>query len=210
MLSGREEQLREYLDKHQNMQKYATYDFENQMVLIDWDRINQVTDEEKGQDIEDYVDQLEEWRDSIVEVQEALEDIDDAVWEIEERGREEYMEFEDRLKEAIIEIRKKEIDTLEEINDSINNTNGKLLDSIQQSIDKMRQDRENEKTEEELGEKQRRLAYLEQDTSGANAMEILELRKEIEEGQEDYTDTLIDQKISELQEQNDKAAEQRE
>jgi hypothetical protein len=62
----------------------------------------------------------------------------------------------------------------------------------------MRQDRENEKTEEDLQEKQRRLAYLEQDTSNANAMEILELRKEIEEGQEDYTDTLIDQKISEL------------
>jgi hypothetical protein len=37
-------------------------------------------------------------------------------------------------------------------------------------------------------------------------MEILQLQKEIEEGQEDYTDSLIDQKISELQEQNDEAA----
>jgi hypothetical protein len=44
------------------------------------------------------------------------------------------------------------------------------------------------------------------DTSGANAVEILKLQKEIEEGQENYTDTLIDQKISELQEQNDEAA----
>jgi hypothetical protein len=40
-------------------------------------------------------------------------------------------------------------------------------------------------------------------------MDILELQKEIEEGQESYTDQLIDQKITELQEQNDKAAEQR-
>jgi hypothetical protein len=41
------------------------------------------------------------------------------------------------------------------------------------------------------------------DTSGANATEILKLQKEIDEAQEDYTDTLIDQKISELQKQND-------
>jgi hypothetical protein len=37
----------------------------------------------------------------------------------------------------------------------------------------------------------------------------MQLQKEIEEGQEDYTDTLIYQKISELQKQNDQAAEQR-
>ena len=41
-------------------------------------------------------------------------------------------------------------------------------------------------------------------------MEILRLQEEIAQGQEDYTDTLIDQKISELQEQNDEAAKQRE
>jgi len=74
----------------------------------------------------------------------------------------------------------------------------------------VRQDRENAETEEELSDKQRRLEYLRQDTSGANDLEILQLEEEIREGQQDYTDTLIDQKISELQEQNDKAAEQRE
>jgi hypothetical protein len=35
----------------------------------------------------------------------------------------------------------------------------------------------------------------------------MRLQEEIDEGIEDYTDTLIDQKISELQEQNDEAAE---
>jgi hypothetical protein len=78
---------------------------------------------------------------------------------------------------------------------------------MQESLDKARQERENEKTEEELSDKQQRLAYLQQDTSGANATEILKLQKEIEEGQESYTDKLIDQKINELQRQNDKAAE---
>ena len=103
----------------------------------------------------------------------------------------------------------KEIDKLSEINDSINDTNSKILESMQEQIDEYRQNRDNEKTEEEIADKQRRLAYLQQDTSGANAMEILNLQKEIDEAQEDYTDTLIDQKISELQKQNDQAAEQR-
>jgi hypothetical protein len=49
------------------------------------------------------------------------------------------------------------------------------LDAIQTSIDKQRQDRDNQRTEDELAEKQRRLLYLQQDTSGANALEILKL-----------------------------------
>jgi hypothetical protein len=71
---------------------------------------------------------------------------------------------------------------------------------MQKQLDEYRQNRDNEKTEEELSDKQRRLAYLQQDTSGANALEIMQLQEELDEGMEDYTDTLIDQKISELQE----------
>jgi hypothetical protein len=69
---------------------------------------------------------------------------------------------------------------------------------MQEQIDEYRQNRNNEKTEEELSDKQRRLAYLQQDTSGANALEIMQLQEELDEATEDYTDTLIDQKISEL------------
>ena len=210
MIDGRRKMMQEEMNENSDLKKYATIDKETGEITINWSRIDSVTDEEEGSEIEEYISKLEELRDSMHEAQDALEDINDAVWEIEERGREEYMEFEDRIKEALVEVRQKEIDALEEINESINDTNTKLLDSIQQSIDKMRQDRENERTEEDLQEKQRQLAYLEQDTSGANAMEILELQEEIRQGQEDYTDALIDQKISELQEQNDAAAEQRE
>ena len=210
MVDGRREMIQEELDENKDLQKYATIDKETGEITIDWDLINSVTDEEEGKRIEKYISKLEELRDSMRDAKDALEDIEDAIWEIEQRGREEYLEFEDRIKEAIITDREKEIETLEKINDSINDANSELLDAVQKSIDKMRQDRENERTEEEIGEKQRQLAYLQQDTSGANDMRILELQEEIRQSKEDYTDTLIDQKISELQEQNDAAAEQRE
>jgi hypothetical protein len=109
----------------------------------------------------------------------------------------------------MIQKEQEQIDELTRLNDSITDANSKLISTLQDNLDKMRQDRENEKKEEELGEKERRLAYLRQDTSGANMLEIKKLEEELEEGHEDYTDTLIDQKISELEKQNELAAEQR-
>jgi FtsZ-binding cell division protein ZapB len=89
------------------------------------------------------------------------------------KGMDEYLNLEEQVKEAIITLRQREIDELSNINDSINDANSKLLDSMQEQIDAYRQARDNEKTEQELSDKQRRLAYLSQDTSGANALEIM-------------------------------------
>lgn len=212
LIEGRKKQLKTYLDENSDLTKYAniqTNEYGEQVIRIDWEAIDAITDQDKGQEIEDYITQLEEWLDSINEAKDALEEIEDTVQEIKERGKDEYFDLEDRIKEAVTQFYQEEIDNLAAINESINDTNTKLLDAIQSSVDKMRQDRDNAETEEEIADKQRQLAYLQQDTSGANDMAILELQKEIDQAQQDYTDTLIDQKISELQEQNDAAAEQR-
>lgn len=212
LIAGRKEQLKEYIADNSGLSKYAeieTNERGEQVLRIDWEAINKVTDTDKGQEIEDYITQLEEWMDSLEEAQDSLQEIEDAVQEIKERGKDEYFSLEDRIKEAVTQFYQSEIDNLTAINESINDTNDRLVDAIQSSVDKMRQDRENVETEEEIADKQRQLAYLQQDTSGANDLAILQLQDEIEQAQQDYTDTLIDQKISELQEQNDKAAEQR-
>ena len=213
LASGRKKQIVEYQSENSDLNKYAgvTQNERGEDVLrIDWDAINAVTDADEGQRIEDYVSQLEEWFEELDSAEEALWDIEDAVEEIKDRGKDEYFNLEEAIKDALVNSYQAEIDKLGEVNESINNTNAELLSAIQSSIDKQRQDRENQRTEEDLEQKQRRLAYLQQDTSGANAMEILRLQEEISRGQEDYTDSLIDQKISELQQQNDEAAKQRE
>lgn len=83
------------------------------------------------------------------------------------------------------------------------------MNSIQSNLDKIRQDRQNQETEQSIEDNERRLAYLQQDTSGANALEIQQLQEELANQKQDYTDTLIDQKLSAIQEQNDKASEER-
>lgn len=211
---GRQEQIDELVAKKQK--KYGKYvqvsEGENgeREIRINWDEINKIKGTKKGEALEEYISQLEEWAGDIEDANDTLDDIEDTVYEIEQRGREEYLDLEERIKDALLQSYQTQIDKLTDINDSINDTNSRLLDAMQESIAEQRQARENEKTEEDLADKQRRLAYLRQDTSGANALEIMQLEKELDEGMESYTDQLIDQKISELQKQNDEAAEQRE
>lgn len=210
---ARRSQIQQYQQENADLMKYAKI-VQNErgedVLRIHWDQINLVEDPQQGQRIEDYVSQLEEWFDFLEEAEDKLNDIEDRIEEVKELGKEEYLDFENAVKDAITFAYQEEIDKLSEINESINDTNSQLIDAISKQVNRIRQQRENERTEQELQEKQRQLLYLSQDTSGANDMAILELQREIEEGTVDYTDTLIDQKIDELQMQNDEAAQQRE
>ena len=212
VLAGRMAQIEQELASHKSLQKYVQVEkdqYGDQTLRIDWEALEKLKNADTGEKVDEYYDNIDTWLESIYEAEVAIEEAQDAIYEEMTKGMDEYLDLEEQVKEAIITMRQKEIDELSNINESINDANSKLLDSIQEQIDAYRQARDNEKTEQELSDKQRRLAYLSQDTSGANAMEILQLQKEIEEGQESYTDQLIDQKISELQKQNDQAAEQR-
>lgn len=212
LLNARKAQMDSILEQYSDVGKYATYSHESGLIQIDWSALEALegsTNEKLTSRIEDYISKLEEQKDLIQEEEDALDSIEDGVWEIFDQGKDEYFDFEDRVKEALIEERQREIDKLSEINQSINDTNTKVLESMQSQLEETRQIRDNQKKEKEIADKQRKLAYLQQDTSGANAKEIRELQKEINEAQESYTDKLIDQKISELQKQNEEAAEQR-
>lgn len=212
----RKSQIESLVNENSEYSSYVTVDMNAGDFTIDWTAIEglegeNLSEEEEAfrQGLEDYISALEDKFDSLYDAKEAaaeaLDDIRDYVADLQD----EYLNAETMIKDAIVSSYQEQIDKLSEINDSINDANSKLLDAVQSSIDQIRQDRENEKTEQELSDKERRLAYLRQDTSGANALEILELEKELEEGRQDYTDSLVDQKISQLQDQNDYAAEQR-
>ena len=195
--------------QYASVRKYAWWNDTDQTIEIDWDAINKVKDSEQGDLIKEYVSKLEGFQSQYDEQIEALEDIESTLQEIQKRGQEEYTSLEDRTRDALIKQIQDKIDELTAVDEAINDTNQKLMDSIQKELEKQRQERENAKTEEELADKEQRLAYLQQDSSGANALEIAKLQEELADARESYTDSLIDQKITELQEQNDEAAQQR-
>lgn len=202
--------------ENSDLNKYARFDETIGVggeVQIEWDLINEVdeaNDEELGKRIEDYISKMEEWADSHHEAIDAIEDNTDAIIELREIGKEEYKDLEDRVLEAIISQQQKIIDEQEKLNDAITDANEALTDAISKNIEKIRQDRQNQETETSLAEKERRLAYLRQDTTGSNAVEIKKLEKDLEKERQNYTDSLIDQSLNDLKEQNDAAAKQRE
>lgn len=204
------QEMNEYLAVNSDLAQYGRYNFDDMTIEIDWDAIEAVQDQELYGKIEDYVDGLEDIQDKIDEADDALIDIENDIQDIEQRFQEEYVDFENRILDAIVNSRKQQIDQLSEINDSIKDTNSKLLDAVQKSLEQQRQDRENQKTEDEIAEKERRLSFLRQDTSRDNTLDILALEDELKDLKEDYTDELIDQKLTLLQDQEDFAAEQRE
>lgn len=209
MLNSRKQEIKNTVSRNSELQGYASYNWKDMTIEIDWNKINKVTDPELGERIEDYVSKLEELQDSMDEAKDAIADIKQDTEELTNQGHDEMVDFEQRIMDAIIDREEKKIEKLEAIDDSITDGNSKLLDSIQENLDKVRQQRENEEKEKDLAEKEAQLSYLQLDTSGANDLAIAELEKEIAEGQQDYTDTLIDQKLTELQEQNEQASEER-
>jgi hypothetical protein len=68
-----------------------------------------------------------------------------------------------------------------------------LVNSIQKQIDEQRRERQNAETEQNIADKEARLAYLKADSSGANALEIAKLEKELAKDKQSYEDTIVDQ-----------------
>lgn len=208
MLRLRQQDQDDILSEYSHLSEYAWV--EDGAVYIDYDAIDQVEDQELGAEIEEFVSKLEENDEAIQEASDAVQENTLAIEELMDDWRDATADFEERVFDAIVEEREKEIERLEEAAQTLDDSNSELVDAIQKEIDERRRQRENEETEKDLAEKERRLAYLQQDTSGAYDTEILQLEKDLKQQKEDYTYTLIDQKISELQEQNDEAAKQRE
>lgn len=209
LLGKRRQELQDTLNKNNNFGKYAWVDQATMTVQINASLFDSITDADFGREVEVYKNDLERIVKEILGLQSGILKTKDEIVKQSRVGLSGYQDLENRLVDALEKEEQSIVDALSKTNEAINKASSNLIDSLQKNVDKMRRDRENDKTEKDLTEKERRLAYLRQDTSGANLMEIKQLEKEINEGREEYTDSLVDQAIQNLQEQSDVAEEQR-
>lgn len=193
--------------------KYANYDEKTGLLQIDWEGLeaiaNDASREEEGKAAEAYINKLQELVDQYEEVRDAIWDIEDAIDDMQQQAIDSYLSFEERVMEAVVKSYEQQIEALQEMSDAIDEANDRIFEELEKQIQEERQARENEKTEQNIEDKETRLAYLQRDTSGANDLEILQLQKEIDEARESYQDSLIDQAINQLKEDADLAAQQR-
>lgn len=190
--------------------KYGSYNPNTGLLKIDWDAIDAVKDENLGGAIEAYISRLEELQGQIEDIDTQIEDFKDKVTELQKEGMQDYLDFEQKVYDALVNQQQQLIDDYQDLSDKINDSNSKILDSIQRSIDLQRQIRDNTKTEEDINEKEARLAYLRQDTSNGNLLEIKQLEEELADDRQNYEDNLIDQQLERLTQQNDDAQTARE
>lgn len=189
--------------------KYAHYDMSTGNVVLNYDLIKKNKNEDIGKGIEEQVSKLEELKGEIEGAEDALWDIEDQLYELTQRGRDEYIDFQKDVYNALIKQRQDEIDKYSEYISTLSEAKSDILDALRKYIDKQRQDRDNAEKEKEIADKDAQLFRMERDT-GSTQADIIAARKDVEQMRRDYTDELIDQKISELEEQNDEAQKVRE
>ena len=206
----RMQEMREQLEANSKYSQYVWWNDKDKTIEIDWDAINKIKDKDKYDEVTDLISKLEKIQDQMDEAEEALWDIEGQIIELEKRYLDEFIDLQKRVYDALVDSYQKQIDNLEDLNDTLNDSNEKILNSIQKEIDLQRQIRENTETEKNIKELEARLAYLRRDTTGANEKEIRDLEKQLEDARNDYLDKLVDQALERLQQSNDDAAEQRE
>ena len=207
-----------FLDSQGNYRTYAemgvdkmiSYDTATHMIgEPDWNRINKISDADTKAALHEYYDKMKELVNTAQSAEDAIYDIEDAMYDLQQQSIDSYVSFEERVMDALQKKYTKEIDELEKVNETLDDTSSNLIKSIQDQIAEQRRQRNNAKTEEGIADKEARLAYLSRDTSGANDLEVLKLQKEIEDARLNYEDQLIDQALDQMQKDADLAAEQR-
>lgn len=189
--------------------KYARYDMATGNIILNNDLISKNKDEDIGKGIEEQVSKLEELKGEIEGAEDALWEIEDQLYELTQRGRDEYIDFQKDVYNALVKQRQDEIDKYSEYISTLAEAKSDILDALRKYIDKQRQERDNAEREKEIADKDAQLFRMERDT-GSTQADIIAARKDVEQMRRDYTDELIDQKISELEEQNDEAQKVRE
>lgn len=216
--AARERQTNKYADgvnvvTGQDLTKLVQFDpttgHYDTTAFYDWLR-GQSEDSETYKEATAWVKELETLNKTALDQNDEMKKAYEQLEAIEEAAKEGYQQLYDQLGEVIISTMEKSIETQENLLDATKEANDRIVDKIQEQINEDRQARENEKTEEELGDMYSKLAYLGMDTSGANELNILDLEKQIAEKEQDYQNNLVDQAIQSLQDANEKAYEQRE
>ena len=135
------------------------------------------------EEIQGFSTTMDEEIDAIHELDSAIEDGTTALQQVEQQIRENEMNVENQVLEALKNQRQQEIDESKKNRDAIKEATDRFVDGLQEQLDKEKQLYEQQENQQELDEMRRRLALLQR--SGGSASEIRDLQKRISEQEKD-------------------------
>jgi TP901 family phage tail tape measure protein len=188
---------------------YVTLDTKTGLTQIDWGKISGITKNEVGSVIKDAMGEFESWGKELTGAAQGIEDDTTAIKELQYQLIEASGNLYNMVQNGYLTRQKNMIDNLSDIYEGLNRLSSEMLNSAKESISKSKQSKDNAKAEKSLNDLRARIAYLSQDTGNTHAVELANLQKQLEEGEENYQDSLTNQKLDEIEKSSKIAEEQR-
>lgn len=146
-------------------------------------------------------------KDKVEDYNKALEENFKALEEYLKANYEAITKVEDKLIEARQTAEDKELEIIKNKYDAIKEENDKYLENIQEMVDKEREIRDRADREQDVKDKEKKLAMMKMDTSGIYASDIRALEEELEDDYQDLEDDAIDKAIEDLEKEYQTQAE---
>lgn len=160
-------------------------------------------------EIMDNVDAYQNAIDKVEDYTSALEDNFKALQDLLNKAYESIKTVEDKLIDVRQDQEDRQLKAVKDKYDAIKEEDNKYLESVRKTIEKERQIRDREDNDNDIRKKERKLAMMKMDTSGVYRNEIQALEEELKGDYRSREDTLIDQRIDEMEEQFSKEQENR-
>lgn len=154
-------------------------------------------------------EEVNEWIATIEDLSDQEEEAERARLERQKQRRDDYVSFLEEGANILKEQAEKEVAALEEKYQALEDADNNYLDALEDAINKQRELREQEKQYSDLATKEKKLALMSRDTSGANQKEVQNLQKEVEDERNNLLDNEVDNLIDNMRTLAEEQAELR-
>lgn len=159
------------------------------------------------------VDEIKSWNedlDAIDDLQKKKLDRQKEFKELYKNSLQGMVDLQEKMKDTLKEKYDQEISDLENKYQAMEKADNDYVDELEKAIEKQRKLRDQEKSWNELADKERKLSLMQRDTSGGNLADTRSLQKEVQDDRQDLLDNAVDNIIDGLKEMYELQQESRE
>lgn len=159
------------------------------------------------------VDEVKSWNedlDAIDDLQKKKLDRQKEFKELYKNSLQGMVDLQEKMKDTLKEKYDQEISDLENKYQAMEKADNDYVDELEKAIEKQRKLRDQEKSWNELADKERKLSLMQRDTSGGNLTDTRSLQKEVQDDRQDLLDNAVDNIVDGLKEMYELQQESRE
>ena len=192
------------------LDKYGDFiKFEGDNPLVDFSYLNMDANDEIRKAFEKEYQEYENYLNKRRTNNKEIKNLNKERENFEKDSLKDYVSIQKDVIDILKDQAKEEVDITKEKYEALKDADNDYINALEDAIQKQRELRERENSEEELAQKEKKLSLMSRDTSGANAKDILKLEKEVTDDREKLLDDNIDAVINDMKELYEKQAEAR-